>query len=321
VKGFFSRHGAIGTANANSIPRMNAVQPLNVPMNMSRETVKFTSLGDELCGTLFTPGSGGPWPTLIVCHGAGEFKENYIEMCEYLGANGIASLALDLHGHGGSKGERFVVRMKEWVADVRAALDFLASHPKTRGGAVGAFGLSSGGTAILEAAMVDDRLKALVALDATVRNSLPFGLAVFLGALVWIGAAKKSLTGKDMRVPLAKLSKANLASDPEVQTRLLSDPRSIEAFLHFPFPSSREAFFIDTIKNVGSIKAPTMILWGEDDKLDPPETGRLLLAALTCEKQLHIIPGNGHVGHLDRNRQKVFELTAEWALKNLAPAK
>lgn len=300
---------------------MNATIANHVSMKTSREHVKFPSLGDELHGVLFTPESTGPWPTLIVCHGAGEFKENYFEMCEWLAAKGIASLAMDMHGHGASGGERFIVRMKEWVPDIRAALDFLAAHPKTRDCAVGAFGLSSGGTAILEAAIVDSRLKALIPLDATVRNSLPFGLAAFLKILGWIGAAKKSITGKDMRVPLAKLSKAHLASDPEVQTQLLSDPRSIEAFLDFPFPSSQEAFFIDTIERVGSIKAPTMILWGEDDKLDPPETGRLLLAALTCEKQLHIIPGNGHVGHLDRNKGKVFELTAEWMLKVLAPAK
>lgn len=300
---------------------MNAMSATQLLMKTSREHVKFPSLADELHGVLFLPESSGPCPVLIVCHGAGEFKENYFEMCEWLGASGIASLAMDMHGHGASGGERFIVRMKEWVPDIRAALDFLAAHPRTRDCAVGAFGLSSGGTAILEAAIVDNRLKALIPLDATVRNSLPFGLAAFLKILVWIGAAKKSLTGKDLRVPLAKMSKAHLASDPDIQTQLLSDPRAIEAFLDFPFPSSQEAFFIDTITRVGSIKAPTMILWGEDDKLDPPETGRLLHAALTCEKQLHVIPGNGHVGHLDRNRNKVFELTAEWVLKTLAPAK
>jgi uncharacterized protein len=290
-------------------------------MKTSKESVKFQSLGDELQGVVFIPESPGPWPTLIVCHGAGEYKENYFELCEFLAARGVAALAIDLHGHGASGGERFFVRMQDWAPDIRAAIDFLAAHPSTHGCPVGAFGLSSGGTAVLEAAILDPRLKALILLDTTVRNSLPFALTAFLKTLVWIGAAKKSLTGKDMRVPLAKLSKANLASDPEIQARLMSDPRAIEAFLHFPFPSSQEAFFVNTIERVGTIKAPTLILWGEDDKLDPPETGRLLLAAFTCEKELHIIPGNGHVGHLDRNRNKVFELTADWALKKLAPAK
>ena len=60
-----------------------------------------------------------------------------------------------------------------------------------------------------------------------------------------------------------------------------------------------------------------LVLWGEEDKVDPPETARRLFEALTCQKQLHIIPGNGHVGHLDRNRDKVFALTADWVLKTL----
>jgi len=43
----------------------------------------------------------------------------------------------------------------------------------------------------------------------------------------------------------------------------------------------------------------------------------MLFGALSCEKQLNIIAGNGHVGHMDRNKEKVFALTAEWALKIL----
>ena len=39
--------------------------------------------------------------------------------------------------------------------------------------------------------------------------------------------------------------------------------------------------------------------------------------ALTCKKALHIIPGNGHLGHLDRNKGLVFKLSAEWATQNL----
>ena len=87
--------------------------------------------------------------------------------------------------------------------------------------------------------------------------------------------------------------------------------------MDFPFPGATQAFFVDTLKRVSSISAPTLILWGEEDKLDPPETGRLLYEALACQKQLHIIPGNGHVGHLDRNRDRVFTLTADWVLKTL----
>jgi alpha-beta hydrolase superfamily lysophospholipase len=289
-------------------------------MKPYQESVHFNSLGDEIQGVLFIPPSGSPSPVLIVCHGAGEFKENYFELCEMLASRGVATLAMDMHGHGTSGGERYCIRMSEWVPDVRAAIDFLAAHPKIGPGRIGAFGLSSGGTAILEAAIIDSRLKALIALDATTRNSLALPLTCFLKFFVLLGKIKMFFTKRELRVPLAKMSgEFHLASDPEVQKKLLSDPRALAAFMNFPFPGGADAFFVDTLKRVSRIKTPTLVLWGEDDKLDPPESGRLLFNALTCEKELHIIPGNGHVGHLDRNKDKVFALTADWALKKLVP--
>ena len=287
-------------------------------MNLLKEPVRFRSLGDEIAGMLFLPASSCPPPLLIICHGAGEFKENYFEMCERLAERSLASLAIDMHGHGQSGGERFYVDMRQWVADIQAAIDFALTRSELDGSRIGAFGLSSGGTAILEAGIVEPRLKVLVGLDATVRNSLPWMESFVLKALVRVGQLKRGLTKRDFRVPLAKISVGpKMASDPEINRRLLSDPHSLEAFMALPLPGAEQAFFVDTITRVSRITAPTLVLWGEDDKLDPPETGRLLHQALTCKKQLQVIPGNGHVGHLDRNRAKVFALTADWVLENL----
>ncbi|HWV98738.1 MAG TPA: alpha/beta fold hydrolase [Candidatus Acidoferrum sp.] len=287
-------------------------------MNLYKELVRFPSLGDELVGTLFLPRVDHPIPALIICHGAGEFKENYFEMCEHLAQRGLASLAIDMHGHGESGGERFYVDIRQWVADIQAAIDFLLTRPEVDGSRIGAFGLSSGGTAVLEAGMVEPRLKVLIGLDATVRNSLPFVETAIFKLLVGVGKMKRRLTGRDFRVPLAKFPGGpKMASDPEVDRRLKSDPHTLEAFMAFPLPGAEQAFFVDTITRVSRITAPTLVLWGEDDKLDPPETGRLLCEALTCKKQLKVIRGNGHVGHLDRNRAEVFALTADWVSENL----
>ncbi|HWN96632.1 MAG TPA: alpha/beta fold hydrolase [Methylomirabilota bacterium] len=276
------------------------------------------SLGDVLSGMLFLPESPKPSAAVIVCHGAGEFKENFFELCELLAARGVAALAIDMHGHGESAGDRFCVEMRQWVPDVQAAIDFLYNHPRVDGERIGAFGLSSGGTAIFETALIDRRLKTLVALDATVRNCLPIGLQVCMGFLLLAGRLTKWITRHDLRIPLNKFTAIHLASDPEVDRRLRTDPRARAAFTSFPFPGGAQAFFVDTLKRVSRIQVPTLILWGADDEIDPPETAQLLYDALSCEKQLHIILGNGHVGHLDRNKEQVFELTAAWALKTLA---
>ena len=287
-------------------------------MKLRRESVCFRSLGDELAGVIFLPDSETPCPALIACHGAGDFKENYFEMCEHLAESGIAALALDMHGHGESGGERFCVDMRQWVADVRAAVDYFQTRPEVDGERIGAFGLSSGGTAILEAALTEPRLKALIPLDATVRDSLPRPVSWLLKALLLLGKLKFRLTSLPLRLPLGKFAgKPELASDPAVNREILDFPRSWEGLNAFPMPGGEQAFFVDTLDRVSQITAPTLVLWGEDDKMDPPETGRLLHAALTCKKELHIIPGNGHVGHRDRHKEKVFALTAEWILQNL----
>jgi len=288
-------------------------------MTVTTQPVELKSLGDRLAGVLYLPRTDGVFPAMIICHGAGEFKENYFELCECLARRGVVALAVDMHGHGASEGERFYVDMEQWVADVRAAVEYLSGHSRVATDRIGAFGLSSGGTAILEAALVEPRLKALVALDATVRNSMPWFFAAVLKGLIFIGRIKKHLTKKDLRLSMLKMMEGvKMAADPQVESRLRANPRSIEAFKSFPLPGAAHSFFVNTIERVSRITIPTMVLWGKEDQLDPPETAQLLFDALMCKKQLHIIPGNGHVGHLDKNRDQVFALTANWALENLA---
>ncbi len=288
-------------------------------MSVQKQTIELLSLTEKIVGELYLPEKGVACPALIVCHGAGEFKENYTELCGRLASRGIVALAIDMHGHGASEGERFHVNMAEWIADVRSAVEFLSKHPSVGGDRIGAFGLSSGGTAILEAALVEPRLKALVALDATVRTSMPWFAATVLRGLSAFGWLKRTLTRKELRLSmLGMLKDIRMASDPEVDRRLRADPRSTEAFRSFPLPGAAQSFFVDTLSRVSQISIPTMVLWGEEDQVDSPETAQILYNALMCKKQLHIIPGNGHVGHLDRNREQVFSLTANWAIENLA---
>jgi pimeloyl-ACP methyl ester carboxylesterase len=286
-----------------------------------QEPVAFPSLGDDIHAVLFTPPSPGPHPVLIITHGAGEFKENYFELCEHLAEHGIAGLALDMHGHGKSGGRPFQIEMKEWVADIRAACDFIDKHPALDKRRISAFGLSSGGTAILEAAVVEPRLKALVTLDATVMDTLPFGISVLMRTLSLIGRIKRFITGHDLKISLVSmLNGLELASDPEINKRLQKDPGKLRAFMKFPLPGAAQAFIVDTIKRVPQIRIPTLVIWGEDDKLDPITTAQRLHGCLTCDKELAIVPGNGHVGHLDRNKEKVFELTSSWLTKHLSPS-
>lgn len=291
----------------------------SVQSGIQLSAVSFSSQGDTLHALIVAPAGTGPFPVVIITHGAGEFKENYLEMAEFLAGQGIASLALDMHGHGESGGKPYHISMKDWVADIQAAVSFICDRPELDKNRISAFGLSSGGTAILEASLVEPRLKALVTLDATVMNTLPLGISLMFKGLSFLGGIKRAFTGNDLTISLVPmLADLKIASDPEINLRLQSDPGKLRAFAKFPLPGAKEAFIVDTIKRVHDIKVPTLVIWGEDDLLDPVTTGEALHNTLTCVKGLEIVPGNGHAGHLDRNRVRVFELTAKWLKKHLA---
>ena len=300
-------------------PPLNDARPASIKGAASVESVSFDSLGVAIEGLFVHAHGEGKRPVLIVSHGAGEFKENYFEMASSLARRGISCLLLDMHGHGASGGPPYHVSMKEWVADLMGALDYLGRRDDVDPRRIGAFGLSSGGTAILETAVIDPRLRALVALDATVMNTLPLSATITIASFSMLGYLKRLITGTDLRISIVKLlDEVALASDPAIAAKMRVDPGKLKAFQNFPLPGAAQAFFVNTIRRVSKITIPTLVIWGEDDQLDPVTTAHALHDALTCEKQLEIIAGNGHVGHLDRNRERVFDLTAEWLLKHLA---
>ncbi len=287
-------------------------------MGITQEKLSFTSLGQTISSVLFLPDTRVPVPALIMCHGAMDFKENYFEFCEFLAKNGIAALAMDMHGFGESGGKRFHVCIEAWVADIRAALYALSEHPLISRKGIGAFGVSSGGTAILECSLVEPGIRALISLDATIRPiiSLPERVGIMIADL--LGRLKTAFTGTGLSISLVSAcQKMEVASDPEVNSAWGKNPRILQMWSSFPFPGTKESLVIDTIRRVHGIRVPTLVLHGALDKIDSPESARLLYGTLTCTKGLHIIEGNGHMGHLDRNRHMVMELTARWALKYL----
>lgn len=299
--------------NANLNP-----PPISVPLGGECRFVSFESLGDRLAATLVLPAER-PAPIMLVTHGAGESRSNYGELASALAEGGFAALLIDMHGHGESGGKEHHVRMTEWTADLTAALDFVETLPEIDSSRVAGFGLSSGGTAILESASTDLRWKALVALDPTVKNTLPCWVTAVIHIASALGWVKAQFTGKDLHISIISLlNQVALASDPEINNRLKSDPGKLRAFANFPLPGAAEAFLVDTIRRVHTIKAPTMVIWGEDDELDPVSTGELLFSRLTCEKEWVLIPGNGHAGHLDRHRHQVFQNTLDWLKKQLS---
>jgi pimeloyl-ACP methyl ester carboxylesterase len=208
--------------------------------------------------------------------------------------------------------------MGDWISDIRSAIDLLASHPAIRKDSIGAFGFSSGGTAVLEAAILDRRIRCLITEDATVNNTLGLMDTAIVSLLNTAGRVKRRITGEDLRLSMEEaFSKVPLTADPEVNRSWQDDARVKEMWSRVPFPGMRASFSTDTIRRVHLIKVPTLVIHGQEDRIDNPASARRLHQALRCDKRLCIIPGNGHMGHRDGNRRQVFSLTAQWAKEHL----
>lgn len=288
---------------------------------MNKENIRFACGPETIAAVLFLPeaGSSPQSPCLIICHGAFEYKENFFELARFLAAGNIGSLVLDMPGHGESTGDRHHIDIDLWVRAIRCGIDWLENRPDIDNRRIGAFGFSSGGTAVFEAALAEPRLKALITLDATVRNYLGFWDTLVFKILNTAGTIKRKFSGADLRLNIVReLNKAVVAHDPAVNHTIISDPRLIKAYSAFPLPGAAPCAFVDTIRRVHLISAPTLVIHGLDDHVDPPDTARVIFKTLSCEKALALLPNSGHCGHLDAAREQVMLLTRDWAEKHLS---
>ncbi len=99
--------------------------------------------GTTLAG-MFYEASPRPAPAVVLVHMLGRSKDEWRIVAERLADAGIASLAIDLRGHGRSGGDGSA--LPAMVVDVRAALGWLATHPSVRPDWLGVVGASLGGT-------------------------------------------------------------------------------------------------------------------------------------------------------------------------------
>jgi alpha-beta hydrolase superfamily lysophospholipase len=276
---------------------------------------------DILSGVLFIPKKANSikLPCMIVCHGAFEYKEKFLSLCDHLCAHDICAIAIDMPGHGESSGQRFHVDIDHWVYAIQATIEFLSGENGIDADRIGIFGFSSGGTAAIEAAIIEPRLKLLITLDATVRNYLSFKDTIIFKAINSMGKLKKFIFGTDLRLDLTHLLQTvKAAHDPFVNDSIISDPKLKAAYASFPFPGAAPCAFVDTIERVNRLNIPTLIMHGKQDQVDPPQTAQLFFDRLTCAKELKLIDHSGHCGHLDGQKNRIMEMTASWVIKNLS---
>ena len=139
----------------------------------SETRVLVESDGWQLVGDLRVPASSTPVPGVLMLNKADGDRTSYVDLARELAERGIASLRLDLRGHGESTNlGRFVPYERQrnpliWdsEADVAAAHRYLMSHPKIEAGRIAVVGGSYSGEEMAEAGRTYQYADAYVSLS------------------------------------------------------------------------------------------------------------------------------------------------------------
>jgi fermentation-respiration switch protein FrsA (DUF1100 family) len=117
---------------------------------------------------LWVPHRGGPWPAVIVLHGAGSRKENHADYARAAVGHGFVALTFDNRGHGQTEGD-----MGAGVLDdLRALAQWLADRPEVDERRIGVRGSSMGGLLAIHAGAASEHVAAVVAICPAAESML-----------------------------------------------------------------------------------------------------------------------------------------------------
>ena len=215
------------------------------------QSVTFAGAGETLAAW-YVPSRNSA--AVILVHGTGAERGSLLAETRILAAAGFGVLTLDLPGQGLSGGDT------RWgdpeVAALSAAIDWLQTRPGLDRERIGGFGLSFGGYVLLQCALRDMRLRAVVLastpedLDEETRRANAGAGFLSVWPALWVLHRYRGAV-KDV---------------PPVQAVRALAPRAV------------------------------FVIGGERDRLVPPRAAQALFAAALRPKEIWIVPGAGHAG-------------------------
>jgi len=206
---------------------------------MTRTTVTFDSAGISLAAHLYTPGSAGPWPALVVGHpGTGVKEQTAGTYARLMAERGFVTLAFDAAHQGESGGlPRGLEDPAQRVEDFKAAVSYLATRAEVDAGRIGLLGICASGGYSLAAAGGDPRVRAVATVSGVdVARQFRFGAdgtqdpAVFQGLLELAGQARTAAArGADPGV-------MTMFPETAAQAGALGGQHGVEGFEYYRTP-------------------------------------------------------------------------------------
>ncbi|HET9951810.1 MAG TPA: alpha/beta hydrolase [Candidatus Eisenbacteria bacterium] len=127
----------------------------------------------KLEGSLFLPDGRGPHPAVVLIHTARENSRlDYLQEARYFATHGVAALAYDKRGTGGSAGDLGAANFAFLAQDAEAAARFLRARTEIDSSRVGYWGMGQGGWVAPLAAARDTTAAFVVLVSAPIVTPL-----------------------------------------------------------------------------------------------------------------------------------------------------
>ena len=242
------------------------------------------SKGDNLSAILSNPSSSFENTIMILCHGFTSSKDSntYTTLSKQLDKSDISSFRFDFFGHGDSDGEIADITVSEAVDDILNAIKYLKNIGYKN---IGLFGSSFGGISSIMAASKSNDIDCLV-----------------LKAPVSDYKEQKILQMSEKEINDWKENGYTLLKDDGLQIKI------------------NYKFYSDFDNNNGyiaaeSIKIPTLIVHGDQDKSVPVEQS-IKTSEIIKNCKLEIIKGAGHRFDGDGEFERMIELVIDFIVED-----
>jgi pimeloyl-ACP methyl ester carboxylesterase len=233
-------------------------------LGLSYETVSFETQDQLILEGWFVPHATAQG-TVVIGHGLGANKSNFISLVNVWHAAGYHVFIFDFRGHGHSQGHTLSFGYHE-SRDIRAAVDYLVTRKEVHPERIIGYGVSFGGSAMIQAAAQDYRIQAVI-VDSTFADfqtmaqkivaQLRFVPRFLYQSLAHLGLAWASV---ETACPLTQYAPQDMVQQLKEQ--------------------------------------PILIIHGRNDKLIPVEEAYALYASAPEPKELYIIDAAGHYATL-----------------------
>jgi hypothetical protein len=294
-----------------------------------KRQVTFYSEGVKLAGDLYVPDE----PThaedragIVLCHGYTGVKDLYLpDNARVLNEAGYVVLTFDYKGWGESEGSRGRLAPHSRVADVQAALTFLAAQDGVDRDRLGLYGTSYGGSTVIWTAAIDSRVRSVVSV-----------VGVGDGRR-WMRSVRRPDEWHDLLERSAQDAERRvLSGESELVGRseiLLPDRQSAElaAAARKDNPAALDTLPLECVDETLAFHAewvvdriaprPLLLITTDDDRLVPPEESRALFERAGEPKKLVVLEGFGHYEvYVPPAFDQVMAETTAWFRKHLWPA-